>query len=208
LEQTTSFQSAIRTDDEIESVKEIVGDFLTEISIQFDPTGWVEMLDIGSGRDEESQMDGFVEEIISQIQEVRDLDDGKIQKDYVIELENDEVNFTPPVDFRTSWDSAADTILQDSSQNSLRFYVSLIGNANDNYIRVNFCLASMNVIVDSNGNLTPVSIVDEYPLGDGMANLAATATNKETFFDLGNMTRLSAIRFREIIRTKLQRLNE
>lgn len=208
LEQTTSFQSAIRTDDEIESVKEIVGDFLTEISIQFDPTGWVEMLDIGSGRDEESQMDGFVEEIISQIQEVRDLDDGKIQKDYVIELENDEVNFTPPVDFRTSWDSAADTILQDSSQNSLRFYVSLIGNAKDNYIRVNFCLASMNVILDSNGNLTPVSIVDEYPLGDGMANLAATATNKETFFDLGNMTRLSAIRFREIIRTKLQRLNE
>jgi len=126
----------------------------------------------------------------------------------VIELENDEVNFTAPVDFRTSWDSAADTILQDSSQNSLRFYVSLIGNAKDNYIRVNFCLASMNVILDSNGNLTPVSIVDEYPLGDGMANLAATATNKETFFDLGNMTRLSAIRFREIIRTKLQRLNE
>ena len=118
------------------------------------------------------------------------------------------MNFTAPVDFRTLWDSAADTLLQDDTQNTLRFYVSLRGHAKDDYIRVNFCLASMNVILDSNGDLTPVAIMDEYPLGEGMADLAATAVNKETFFDLGNITRLSARRFREIVRTKLQRLNE
>ena len=210
LEQTTSFQASIRTDDAIESVKEIVGDFLTEIPQQFEPQGWVEMLELGESRDEESQMDGFVEEIISQIQQVRDLDDGVITKDYVIELATfgDDVNFTAPVDFRTLWDSAADTLLQDDTQNTLRFYVSLRGHAKDDYIRVNFCLASMNVILDSNGDLTPVAIMDEYPLGEGMADLAATAVNKETFFDLGNITRLSARRFREIVRTKLKRLNE
>jgi len=208
LEQTTSFQSSIRTDDELTSVKEIVGEFLTEISIQFDPKAWVEMLDMGAGREEESQMDGCVEEIINQIQTVKDLQDGIITKDYVIELENEDNSFVPPVDFRSSWDGAADELIQNGSENTLRFYVSLIGDAKENYVSLNFCLASMNVILDSNGNLNPISIADEFPLGAGMSDLSETAVNKGTFFDLGNITRLASLRFREIVQTKLNRISE
>ena len=208
LEQTTSFQASIRTDDELASVKEVIGEFLTEISIQFDPKAWVEMLDMGAGREEESQMDGCVEEIINQIQVVKDLQDGIITKDYVIELENEDINFTHPVDFRSSWDSAADELIQNGSENTLRFYVSLIGDAKENYVSLNFCLASMNVILDSNGNLNPISIADEFPLGVGMSDLSETAVNKGTFFDLGNITRLASLRFREIVQTKLNRISE
>ena len=165
------------------------------------------MLEMGMNRTEEG-WDVFDSEITRQIQKVYDDNDGTISKDYVIDLENEAGNFNPAIDFTTSWDEAATELINDDSENRLRFYVSLIGDAKNNYIRLNFCLASMNVILDSNGNLTPVSIIDEYPLGEGMQSLQATAANKETFFDLGNMTKLAAYRYGQIVKSKLTRQRE
>ena len=207
LEQTTSFQTAIRTDGELQSALEIISDFLMEIDTEFSAIGWVEMLEMGMNRTEEAWSD-FDGEMTRQIQSVYDDNDGTISKDYVIDLENEAGNFTPSINFRSSWDDAATAIIDDSSENRLRFYVSIVGDAKNNYIRLNFCLASINVILDSNGNLTPVSITDEYPLGEGMSSLEATATNKETFFDLGNMTKLAAYRYGQIVKAKLTRQRE
>jgi len=207
LEQTTSFQAAIRTDGELQSALEIISDFLMEIDTEFSAIGWVEMLEMGMNRTEEAWSD-FDGEITRQIQSVYDDNDGTISKDYVIDLENEAGNFTPSINFRSSWDDAATAIIDDSSENRLRFYVSIVGDAKNNYIRLNFCLSSINVILDSNGNLTPVSITDEYPLGEDMSSLEATATNKETFFDLGNMTKLAAYRYGQIVKAKLTRQRE
>ena len=207
LEQTTSFQASIRNDGELQSALEIVSDFLIEIDTEFSAIAWTEMLEMGMNRTEEG-WDVFDSEITRQIQKVYDDNDGTISKDYVIDLENEAGNFNPAIDFTTSWDEAATELINDDSENRLRFYVSLIGDAKNNYIRLNFCLASMNVILDSNGNLTPVSIIDEYPLGEGMQSLQATAANKETFFDLGNMTKLAAYRYGQIVKSKLTRQRE
>ena len=207
LEQTTSFQASVRNDGELQSALEIVSDFLNAMGNEFSILAWTEMLEVGMNRTEES-WESFDEIITRQIQAIYDDTDGLISKDYVIEIENEESgDYIPEYDLRSSWDEAASALI-DSKENNLRFYVSLIGDAKNNYIRLNFCLASMNVILDSNGNLTPVSIIDEYPLGEGMQSLQATAANKETFFDLGNLSHFNAFRYRQIVKNTLTRKPE
>ena len=207
LEQTTSFQSSIRNDGELQSALEIIGDFLVAINEEFEVQGWTEMLEINANRSDEV-WSSFDSEITKQIQAVYDEKDGIVSKDYVMEVINLESgNYVPEYDFRSLWDEAA-TDLINSDDNTLRFYVSLEGDAKNNYIRLNFCLASMNVILDSNGNLTPVSITDESPLGEGVSSLQLDETQKETFFDLGNLSSLNVFRYRQIVKKTLTRKPE
>ncbi len=207
LEQTVSFQTAIRNDAELQSALEILGDFFVGLNEEFEVVGWSEMLEMNMNRSDEV-WSSFDSEITQQIQSVYDDKDGLVSKDYVMELKNEESgNYVPEYDLRSSWDEAA-TNLIDSDKNTLRFYVSLEGDAKNNYLKLNFCLASMNVILDSNGNLTPVSITDESPLGEGMSSLKATAENKETFFDLGNLSSLSVFRYRQVVKNTLSRKPE
>jgi len=206
LEQTTSLKTSIRTDKSLNSAIQIIDEFLQEIHTEFTGIGWVELLAFGTARTENSWQGGsFSAELTRRIQSVHDDSDGNILRDYVIDLDNAERgDYVSVYDLSSSWDEAATAIINDSSENRLRLYVSLVGDAQENYIEVNFCLSSMNVRLDANGNLTPVEITDEHPMGEEITKIDQTATNRETFFDLGNITKFATYRYRKIVKLILQ----
>lgn len=214
LEQTASLAASVANDDQFSEVDATLSTFLDSIRDTFDAgnTQWVEMGAFGTSPIEHD-WDTFYHELKKQIETVKDDNAATVQKDYVVELHNEPGTYSFSGNFsKTDWDDAATALINSPDGNRLRFYVSVRGNPAKNYVCLNFCLASMFVTLDSNGNLKPVAITSENPLGvnrlkrdERYGSLKETTSNAvvESFFDLGNITRMNVIRFRQCVEAHL-----
>jgi hypothetical protein len=232
LEQTASLAASVTTDDQLSEVTITLSSFLEAIKYQFDAgeTQWVKMGNFGSSPPAHD-WDTLSQEIESQIEKVRDESGGPIESDYMVELDNEAGNYSfkkysPAIDpktklpiahdLKTEWDEAATALINSSYQNKLRFYISVRGNATTKYVQINFCLASLFVTLDSEGNLKPVALTTANPLGvhptdtdSRYESLASTVSEGklESFFDLGNITRNNVIQFRQCVEQHLFRIS-
>jgi len=210
-EQTISFDTSIRTKTQLENAITTLDGFLNELDVEFVTDTWVEMLPIEEVRTENA-FNTFSEQLTRDIQSVYDKDDGALEKDYIIQLDNENGNFTfaesSRIILKDAWDDAATAIINDNNSNKLRLYVSVIGDSLTKYLQVNICLASMNVRLDVNGNLTPVLITDENPFGfdkkGAIKTISDTVSGRQTFFDLGNITKENSRKFREVANSSLK----
>ena len=217
LEQNATLAASVVNDDQLKNVCETLSDFLDAIRDKFDaenplsPAQWVEMESFGNSSPEQD-WETFYHELTTQIENVKDDKTGAIEKDYVVELPNEAGTFKKMDDMKSDWDEAATSLIHSAEDNHLRFYISVRGNADINYVRINFCLASMFVTRDANGNLKPVSLTSETPLGvnpNGRPydDLSSTvADTPESFFDLGNITRNNVYHFRQCVEGHLHPL--
>ena len=93
------------------------------------------------------------------------------------------------------WDETGLKILG-TDDDRLRLYIDVVADNNQKYVELNFCLSSTFVKLGAENNLEVVGLTDTDPLGAN--DLGATYENKNTFFDLGNMTLFAALSFDQL----------
>jgi hypothetical protein len=216
LEQNATLAASVANTDQFGEVTETLSNFLDSIRDKFDAenTVWVEMGAFGSSPTERD-WDTLYHELKAQIGTVKDDSTGEMEKDYVVELNNDSgtYSFGDESGLKTDWDEAATALINSADQNRLRFYVSVRGDASKNYVSINFCLTSLFVTRDSNGNLKPVSLTSEAPLGtnplgDPYQSLSETVAKRpESFFDLGNITINNVYHFKQSVEDHLLKIS-
>ena len=196
IQQSVVLRGSVRTDDSKEQLFSKLEDFMNDIDQTFEFFAGCE-LEIGStGKPKEKGYVEIVTEIMSIMDEVQSSDSTDTEtRSYICETGNIEREFTNPVQDLDLWDETGLNLLG-TDDDRLRLYIDVIGDNNDKYVEINFCLSSVFVKLGEENNLEVIELTDTDPLGAN--DLSATYESKNTFFDLGNMTLFAALSFAQL----------
>ena len=193
VQQSIILRGSVRTDEEVQNMRDKIENLLNEIDQSFEFYAGCELEVGAAGKPSEMGLSELIAEINDMVTEMNVATiDTDVEKAYICEVGNREREFENPVRDLDMWDETALKILG-TDEDRLRLYIDFTGDSAGKYVEINFCLASTFVHLSEENNLEVVSITDNDPLR--AATLGATYQNRNTFFDLGNMTRYAALLF-------------
>ena len=196
IQQSVVFRGSCRTDDDKERLYSRLEDFMNDIDQTFEFFAGCE-LEVGStGTPKEKGYTEIVTEVMSMMDDVQSSDDADTEtRSFICEVGNIEREFINPIKDLNLWDETGLKILG-TDDDRLRLYIDVVADNNQKYVELNFCLSSTFVKLGAENNLEVVGLTDTDPLGAN--DLGATYENKNTFFDLGNMTLFAALSFDQL----------
>jgi len=192
VQQSIILRGSVRTDEGVQILRDKIENLLNEIDQAFEFYAACELEVGASGRPTEMGLMDLVTELNDMVTETNTNDTGENKKSYISEVGNREREFTNPVHNLDMWDETALNILG-TDEDRLRLYIDFEGDSEGKYVELNFCLASSFAHLTEENNLDIIGITNMDPLGE--ASLQGTYQNRNTFFDLGNMTRYAALLF-------------
>ena len=196
IQQSVVLRGSVRTDEGREHLFSRLEDFMNDIDYQtFEFFAGCE-LEVGStGTPKEQGYTEIITEIMSLMDDVQASDSTDTEtRSYICEIGNIE-EFINPVQDLNLWDETGLNILG-TDDDRLRLYIDVVTDNAQKYVEINFCLASVFVKLGDENNLEVIALTNTDPLEAN--DLGATYENKNTFFDLGNMTLFAALSFDQL----------